>query len=244
LSSSTLVSLSSSFAFSSSTSFDDAEADAVPVGLVVVLEAPGDAEIVESLFFASATGPPLLDGFKIGAERLAEAEALVLPVALVLVLDVAGFTAGFGLEVLVVPAGLLTAVVDEVAAPRFSASVSGFTGELLDPVGAREVLLAAAARGFFFSSPDPPIEAVDLCPALEDVGAVALLAGFRTTEPAAGRVGGLLNPPVVLVDWAAEEDVVGFVADDVDAPGRLAAATPGRFGGTFSFFAPFAVSLA
>ena len=54
-----------------------------------------------------------------------------------------------------------------------------------------------------------------------------------------GRVGGLLNPPVVRV----AEEVAGFAADDVEVvPGRLAPATPGRLGGTFSFFKPFAVS--
>jgi hypothetical protein len=57
----------------------------------------------------------------------------------------------------------------------------------------------------------------------------------------------LLNPPVDFVDAAADE-AVGFVADDVEVPGRLAAATPGaRFGGTFSFtvsfLAPFSVGV-
>lgn len=37
---------------------------------------------------------------------------------------------------------------------------------------------------------------------------------------------------------------MGFVADEVDVPRRFAGATPGRLGGTFSFFTPFVASLA
>lgn len=65
------------------------------------------------------------------------------------------------------------------------------------------------------SSPDPPMDDVDLCDALdEEVGPVALLAGFRTLDPAMARVGGLLNPPVALEDDV--EDVVGFDVEEVD----------------------------
>jgi hypothetical protein len=60
-----------------------------------------------------------------GADRL----AVVLEVegALVVVLDVAGLTAGLGLDALTEVAGF-RAVVEEVVAARFSASVSDFTG--------------------------------------------------------------------------------------------------------------------
>ena len=48
------------------------------------------------------------------------------------------------------------------------------------------------------------------------VGPVALLAGFRTVDPAMARVGGLLSPPVALeVDV---EDTVGFTVEGVDDP--------------------------
>jgi hypothetical protein len=107
------------------------------------------------------------------------------------------------------------------------------------PDVAREVLRAAAASGFFFSSPDPPpVEGVDLCPALADVGAVALLAGFRTEEPTGGRVGGLDNPPAVV---RVADDVAGFAADEVVVVlGRLGAMP--RFGRTFSFLTPLVAS--
>lgn len=215
-------------------------------GLVVVVRAVlGDPEIVERRFFASATAPTPLAGFEVTVDRLAVVDVAVLPVDLALVEDVEAFRVGLGLDVLVVvPAGFRTLAEGAATLPRFSANDSDLIVVWLDPEGARDVLLAAAASGFFFSSPEPPpIEVVDLCPALEDVGPVALLAGFRMAELAAGRVGGLLKPPVALVVEAVE-DAAGFVADEVDdAPGRLAAAAPGRFGGTFSFFTPFVVSL-
>ena len=79
---------------------------------------------------------------------------------------------------------------------------------------------------------------MDLCPALADVGAVALLAGFRTEEPTGGRVGGLDSPPAVV---RVADDVVGFAAEEVVVvPGRLGAMP--RFGGTFSFLTPLAAS--
>jgi len=100
-------------------------------------------------------------------------------------------------------------------APLFSARDSGLV-DVWDPADAREVRLAAVARGFFLSSPDPPMEDVDLCDALDEVvGPVALLAGFRTVDPAMARVGGLLNPPVALADV---EDAVGLVVEVVDEP--------------------------
>jgi hypothetical protein len=70
------------------------------------------------------------------------------------------------------------------------------------------------------------------------VGAVALLVGFRTEEPIGARVGGFESPPVVVL---VADDEVGFVVDEDDAvPGRLGAMP--RFGGTFSFLTPLAVS--
>ena len=108
---------------------------------------------------------------------------------------------------------------------------------------AREVLRAAAASGFLVSSPEPPTDGRDLwVEVAEGAGVAALLAGFRAANPPAGRVGGLLNPPVDLADWAVE-DAVGFVAEDVDVvAGRLAAVVVGRFGGIFSCFVPFAAA--
>ena len=79
---------------------------------------------------------------------------------------------------------------------------------------------------------------MDLCPALEEVGAIALLVDFRTEEPIGARVGGFESPPVVV---RVADDVVGFIADEVAvAPGRLGAMP--RFGGTFSFLTPLAAS--
>jgi hypothetical protein len=122
----------------SSTSFavDEDTADG-RVGVLVA--APGDPEIVESLFFASATVPPL-DGFETGAaERL-----VVVPVALVVL--VTGLIAGLGLDELIDVAGFLAVVV-----------VAAFVGDWCVAEGAREVLLALV-ESVFFSSPEPPIE--------------------------------------------------------------------------------------
>jgi hypothetical protein len=81
--------------------------------------------MVDSRFFASATAPPTA-GFEIGADRLAV--VLVVPVALVLDVVVAGLTVDFGLDALVDVAGFRTVEVN-VGAPRFSANVSVFAGE-------------------------------------------------------------------------------------------------------------------
>lgn len=160
----------------------------LPVVLVVgraLVAADGDPETVDNLFLASATAPPLLVGFDIGTVRLAVEET--------------GLTAAFGLEE-VTETAAFRAVVDEID-PRFSARVSVLAVFAPEVDGAREVLLAAAAAsGFFFSSPEPPVDGVARWLALEDVGAVAVLAGLRTVDPVAGLVGGLLNPPVVLAD--------------------------------------------
>jgi hypothetical protein len=190
--------------------------------------------MVESRFFASVT---VLDvaGLEAGVDLLAV--VLVAPVALdVVLLEVVGLAAGLGLDELIDSAGLRVVVADE-GAPRFSARLSVFNGELW--TGARDVLLGALDNGFFFSSPEPPIEACDRWLALADVGAVALV-GFRTVEVGtAPRTGGLLNP---LVARVADDDAVDLVAPGA-MEGRFAAPIPTRFGGTFSFFAaPFAAS--
>ena len=106
------------------------------------------------------------------------------------------------------PAGFRTTEDDAAGAPRFSAIVSVFVAVW---EGAKEVRRAVGTRGFFFSSPEPPTEDWDLCDALVDVEAVALLAGFRTVELATGRVGGLLKLPVVLVEDEADA-AVGLAA--------------------------------
>ncbi len=93
-------------------------------GRVAVRDVPGDPAIVVSLFFASAA-VPLAAGFEIGADRLV-AEVAV-PVALVVVADVACLTAGFGLDELTDVAGFRTMVVGPALA-RFSAKVSVLTG--------------------------------------------------------------------------------------------------------------------
>ncbi len=161
---------------------------------------------MERRFFVSAPAPEAA-GLAAGADRLAE--VLGVGVGLVVVLDVVGLTAGLGLDALTEVAGFRDAVEEVVVVPRFSVSVSGFTGVWWAPEVARDVLRAAAASGFFFSSPEPPpTEGVDLCPALADVGAVALLVGFRTEEPIGARVGGLESPPVVV---RVVDEVEGFV---------------------------------
>lgn len=70
---------------------------------------------------------------------------------------------------------------------------------------------------------------------MEDVVPVVLLVGFRTLDPAAGRVGGLLNPPPAV---RLTVELVGFVVEEV-VPGRLAVAVvdPGLLGGIISFLA-------
>lgn len=82
------------------------------------------------------------------------------------------------------------------------------------------------------------MEGVALCPALAEVGAVALLAGFRTDDISGARVGGLESPPVVV---RVAEVAVGFVVEDTAVVPGLFGAMP-RFGGTFSFLTPLAAS--
>lgn len=149
--------------------------------------------------------------------------------AVVVPLVAAGFVAAFaavleigafagGVDVLIDVAGFLAAAADEAVV---------FEGDEMD--GAIDVRFAVLVRGFFSSTELP-----DLCPALADVPAVAEVAVLRTVDPAAGRAGGLLSPPVA---GRVVEDVVGLAADEEDAgtvPGRRAA-TNGRFGATFSF---------
>lgn len=117
----------------------------------------------------------------------------------------------------------------EVAGLRAAAAEEAVVFEGEEMEGAIDVLLDALVRGFFSSI--ELVEWTDLCPELADVPAVALLAVFRTVEPAAGRAGGLLNPPVV----GRVLDVVGLTAEGAGTvPGRRAA-TKGRLGATFSF---------
>jgi hypothetical protein len=126
-----------------------------------------------------------------------------------------------GVEELVVVVGFRAAAAEDAVV---------FDGELLDAEGITDVRLAALVRGFFSST-----ELDVRCEELADVPAVALLAGFRIVEPAAGRAGGLLSPPVVAEVEVLAEVAVGFVADEAGiVPGRLAA-TKGLLGGTFSF---------
>jgi len=220
--SSTLTSLSASFAFNSSTSFDDAAAEAE--GRVVGVFEAGDPEIADNRFFTSGTAPATVD--------LAEATDLpgkeLEEVGARTVLELVGFTSTLGLAELDEIVGFRTD--GATAVPRFSAIDSGFAD--VPDEGARDVLLAPVDNGFFFSSPDPPIDVDVRCPALADVEAVALEGVFRTVDTG-GRVGGLLSPPVVLA-----EDASGVLLAVVEDPiGRLAA-TPGRLGSTFSFFTP------
>lgn len=206
-SSSTLVSLSASFAFKSSSSFEDAAGvEELGTDLVVDLAIDGAPETVESLFFASATAPPI-GRLSIGAERLLVDGAA----GRVVVLEIAGLTTGLGLDALMDEACFRAAVADVAEIPRFSANVSDLAvGEWLAPVGARDVLLAVVEIGFVFSSPEPPMEEVDLWPELAEGGAVALLAGFRTVDPVIGRDGGLLKPPVDLAAGTYESQSANF----------------------------------
>lgn len=156
-----------------------------------------------------------------------EARRLVtepLEAALFGVVEVTGLEDGFGGVEAVDTAGLRAA----------AALVGVLVDELLD--GSMDDRLAVPVNGFFSST-----EEADLCEAaLEDVGPVALVAGFLAIDPATGRVGGLLSPPVV----ARETDDVGvvfavdavadFVLDVAEDPRRFAG-TAARFGTTLSF---------
>lgn len=106
--------------------------------------------------------------------------------------------------------------------------------ELLD--GRMDDRLAVPVNGFFSSTDE-----ADLCEAaLDDVGPVALVAGFLAIDPATGRVGGLLSPPVVVRETDdvgvvfAVDAVADFVLDDAEDPRRLAG-TATRFGTIPSF---------
>lgn len=114
-------------------------------------------------------------------------------------------------------------------------AVIGRAVELDD--GRAEVRLALETDGFLSST-----ELVDLCEALEDVGPRALV-DVRTVL-VGGLVGGLLNPPVAVLET---EDDVGLVvpvvgraealAVELVEPRRLAGAVVvGFLTGTFSFF--------
>jgi hypothetical protein len=219
-----LFSLSCSFALSSSTSF----ADELGGRAVVRETVAADPAIEERRFLASATAPLVVDFESDGVVRCS-----VDVDGLVDVLDAAlltlGFVAGVSLELDVVVRRAVVLVTGTLA--RFSAMVD-FLGDVAE--GARDVLLAAVLldKGRRFSSPDPPTEEVALW-LVEVVGAVAVLAGLRT-DPAAGRVGGLLRPPPAV--RLAVDDAVGFVAVElVEVPGLRAVPVTVLLGATFSF---------
>lgn len=135
------------------------------------------------------------------------------------VVEVTGLVDGFGGVEVVDTAGL-----------RAAAVLAGvvLVDELLD--GRMDDRLVVPVNGFFSSTDE-----ADLCEAaLDDVGPVALVAAFLVIDPATGRVGGLLSPPVVV----RETDDVGVVfAVDVVADFVLdVAEDPRRFGGTAARF--------
>ena len=180
---------------------------------------PSELPNVESRFFTSATGPVLV-GFTDGAERVVAVPFVAA--AFAVALGVAVFTGGFaGLDVVADVAGLR-------AAAAVPAGVDVLLGELC--VEDEEANDVRFVNGFLSST--ELVDGADLCPVLDETGAAVLLAGFLTVEPAGGRVGGLLNPPVVVRATEAE-DV--FAADDAGTVvGRLAA-IGALLGGTFSF---------
>lgn len=186
----------------------------------------GGPATAERRFFASVVVEELA-----GLGARADLLAVVLPTPDVRVLlVVVGLTTGLGLNELTEVVGFRVVEVDDELLARFSASVS--------VLGARDVLRAAAASGFFFSSPEPPTEGCERWLELEDVGAVALLAGFRAPVEIDARVGGLERPPVAM---RLEDEAVGFVPVAVaEVAGRF---TRPRLGGIFSFvplsFVPF-----
>jgi hypothetical protein len=217
----TWVSLSSSFAFNSSTSFEEDVGVEVLAAFGVVLElVPRELPDVETRFFGSATMPV---GFTAGAERVVAVPFAVA--AFIVVLGVAVFTGGFaGLDVVADVAGLR-------AAAAVPAGVEVLLGEFC--VEDEEANDVRFVNGFFSST--ELVEGADLCPiVLDEAGAAVLVAGFLTVEPAGGRVGGLLNPPVVVRATEAEDVLV---ADDAGTVlGRLTA-IGARLGGMFSFLA-------
>lgn len=208
--------------FSSSISLDD-----VAPGVVAVLEDVGDPVTVDRRFFASLTAP-----VETGLVEVASLLVVLLPNAVVRVLlgVVVDLTDGFVVVELEDTVGLRMA--GPVVVPRFSAKLSVLAD--VPEVGASEVLLALVlVKVFFFSSPEPEIDGVDLCAELDEVAPVALLAVFRTVD-VGGRVGGLLNPLVVRL----VEEGVAVLLEEADDTNGLFAVTPGRFGATFSFLTP------
>jgi hypothetical protein len=128
-------------------------------------------------------------------------------------------------------------VVDTAGLRAAAALVGVLLAELLD--GSMDDRLAELVNGFFSSTDE-----ADLCEAaLDEVGPVALVAGFLAIDPATGRVGGLESPPVVV----RETDDVGVVfavvvadfaldvAEDSPEDPRRFAGTAARFAGTLSF---------
>lgn len=139
-------------------------------------------------------------------------------VALGVVVFIGGFA---GLDVVADVAGLR-------AAAAVPAGVEVLLGEFCaEDEDANDVRFV---NGFFSST--ELVDGADLCPVLDGTGATVLLAGFLTVDPAGGRVGGLLNPPVVVRATEAEDILAAEDAGTV--LGRLAA-IGALLGGTFSF---------
>ncbi len=167
---------------------------------VAVLE-PSAME--DSRFLASATAPVTTG---LGARDRAVEGAAALDAVPTLLVDVAGFRAAAVADVVPV-AGLLSA---------------SFEGDETVPLGAMEVRRAAPVAvevppTRFLSSSDT--DAWDRCVAVEVVDGTGR---FVVVEPAAGRVGGLLSPPVVV---AAAMRVAGGA---VGLAGPVLVAMPGR----------------
>lgn len=142
-----------------------------------------------------------------------------------LVLDdgIVGLDAVFGLVVVAVAGLRAAAAVPVAAAPNR-------LGDSLTKLGANEVRFKAAD---FFSSTEL-VDGTDLCAETKDVGAAVPLATFLTAEPAGGRAGGLLKPPLVV--RVVDVGVVFAPEVAVTTPGRRAA-IGALFGGTVSFLA-------
>lgn len=153
--------------------------------------------MVESRFLASATGPvaPVLVAVRVVPVEVALVELVDFPRAAV------------DLGVLVEEAGFRAAAVVDAVVPTALFSVA-LPGDAALP-GVVEVRRAVPdtleVNVRFLSSSDT--DGRVRCEAVDEVAVAGRLA---TVEPAGGRVGGLLNPPVEVV-VRADEPAVGFV---------------------------------